>query len=74
MYSDLGVPLAPDADLDEFLQSLKKATDPAPPQLQFGSDLKSSHLTNAHQGDAAHRAGSAPLYWGSVSHVQATVS
>ncbi|MET0193871.1 MAG: cadherin domain-containing protein, partial [Hyphomicrobiaceae bacterium] len=70
MNTELGVPLAPDADLDEFLQSLKKVADPASPQVQLGSDMKSSHLTNTHQGDAAHKAGSAPLNLGGAPHVQ----
>ena len=32
MNTELGVPLSPDVDLDEFLQSLKKVVDPAAPQ------------------------------------------
>ncbi len=74
MNTELGVPLSPDVDLDEFLQSLKKVVDPAAPQQQPGSDMKSSHLTNTHQGDAANRAGSSSLASSGTVHVQAAGS
>ena len=74
MNTELGVPLSPDVDLDEFLQSLKKVVDPAAPQQQPGSDTKSSHLTNTHQGDAANRAGSSSLASSGTVHVQAAGS
>ena len=74
MYTELGVPLSPDVDLDEFLQSLKKVVDPAAPQQQPGSDTKSSHLTNTHQGDAANRAGSSSLASSGTVQVQAAGS
>ena len=69
MYTDFGVLLRPDVDLDEFLQSLKRVADPAAPQLQLGSDTKSSHLTNIHQGDAAQRSGSTVHLGGGPVHV-----
>ena len=74
MYTDPGVPLRPDADLDELLQSLKRGVDPAAPQVQLGSDLKNSHLTNTHQGDAAQRAGTTPVHLGGSSQFQAVGS
>ena len=57
MSSELGVPLPPDPDHDEFLQSLRRASDSSAPQL--ASDLQTSHLSNMHQGDAVQNPASA---------------
>ncbi|KAB2916673.1 MAG: hypothetical protein F9K29_11355, partial [Hyphomicrobiaceae bacterium] len=47
---DLGTPLPQGVDLDEFLRTLKRASDAVAPQQ--GTDQQSSYLQNTHQGNA----------------------
>src|SRR5882724_5116359 len=65
MPADPLLSLPPDADLDQFLRSLKQATDanvPAPL-----ADQQDSYLPNAHQGNTAGSDEPAPVA-GSVAH------